>query len=441
MGDRLTAIQDRGEVTRHVGVGVETEHRVRLGQLGGKLRAIPLGQAAHGHDLLGAPGAFELGGLQERVDGVLLGLLDEAAGVDHSDISLGGIIDQQPPLGRQATGQLFGVDLVASATQCDQRHAPSAAGSARGGGRHITIVGGLLLNDRMPDLAPDTIAPDTLARVTELLRRHPLIDGHNDLPWEVRRQSGYDFDQLDLSRLRAGGVGAQFWSVWVPSSLPDGEAVIQTLEQIDAVHQMVARYGDELGFARTADELEAVFESGRIASLLGAEGGHSIGCSLAVLRMLHVLGVRYLTLTHNDNVPWADSATDVPACGGLSPFGVEVVREMNRIGMLVDLSHVSADTMRDALRVSEVPVMFSHSSSRVICDMTRNVPDDVLHTLGRQGGVCMVTFVPDFVSPAAGQWHKEASLAALDAGVKPADHIAFDLFTTTYRKQHAKPTA
>ena len=304
----------------------------------------------------------------------------------------------------------------------------------------------------MPDLAPDTIAPDTLARVTELLRRHPLIDGHNDLAWEAREQSGYNFDELDLSRrvgtthtdlprLRAGGVGAQFWSVWVPSSLPDGAAVIQTLEQVDAVHQMVARYGDQLGFARTADELEAVFASGRIASLIGAEGGHSIGCSLAALRMLHVLGVRYLTLTHNDNVPWADSATDEPVCGGLSAFGVEVVREMNRIGMLVDLSHVSADTMRDALAVSEVPVMFSHSSARVVCDMTRNVPDDVLTTLSQKGGVCMVTFVPDFVSPAAGQWRKEAAAAATKAGVKATDYVAFDLFTATYRKKHAKPTA
>ena len=304
----------------------------------------------------------------------------------------------------------------------------------------------------MPDLAPDTIAPDTLSRVTELLRRHPLIDGHNALLWEAREQSGYNFDRLDLShrlgtthtdlpRLRAGGVGAQFWSVWVPSSLPDGVAVIQTLEQIDAAHQMVARYSDRLGFARTADDLEAVFTSGRIASLMGAEGGHSIGCSLAALRMLYVLGVRYLTLTHNDNVPWADSATDEPACGGLSPFGIEVVREMNRIGMLVDLSHVSADTMRDALRVSEVPVIFSHSSARVICDMTRNVPDDVLTTLGQKDGVCMVTFVPDFVSPAAGQWRKEASLAALKAGVKPTDYLAFDHFTTSYRKKHAKPTA
>jgi len=299
----------------------------------------------------------------------------------------------------------------------------------------------------MPDLAPET-----LARVTDLLRRQPLVDGHNDLAWEVRRQSGYDLDRLDLSqrlttthtdlpRLRDGGVGAQFWSVWVPSTLSDGEAVIQTLEQVDAVHKMVGRYSDQLGFARTADELEAVFASGRIASLMGAEGGHSIGCSMAVLRMLHVLGVRYLTLTHNDNVPWADSATDEPVSGGLSAFGVEVVAEMNRIGMLVDLSHVSADTMRDALRVSEVPVMFSHSSARAVCDMTRNVPDDVLETLGDKDGVCMVTFVPEFVAPAAAEWRKQASAAALEAGVSPTDHIAFSAFAAEYRRQHPKPAA
>ena len=305
----------------------------------------------------------------------------------------------------------------------------------------------LRLNDPMTDLAQDTVA-----RVSELLSRHPLIDGHNDLAWEVRQQVGYDFDRLDLSqrlttthtdlpRLREGGVGAQFWSVWVPCTLPDGAAVIQTLEQIDAVHQMVARYGDHLGFARTADELEAVFASGRIASLMGAEGGHSIGCSLAVLRMLHVLGVRYLTLTHNDNVPWADSATDEPVNGGLSAFGVEVVREMNRIGMLVDLSHVSADTMRDALAVSEVPAIFSHSSARAVCDVARNVPDDVLETLGAKGGVCMVTFVPEFVSLAASQWRKEAAAAALEEGVRPSDHLAFGAFAATYSKQHAKPAA
>lgn len=308
------------------------------------------------------------------------------------------------------------------------------------------------LTGRMPDTAPETPTPATVARVTELLRRHPLIDGHNDLPLQLRLQSGYDFDRLDLSqrlttthtdlpRLYDGCVGAQFWSVWVPSTLTDGAAVIQTLEQVDAVHKMVGRYSDQLGFARTADELEAVFASGRIASLMGAEGGHSIGCSLAVLRMLYVLGVRYMTLTHNDNVPWADSATDEPVTGGLSAFGVEVVREMNRIGMLVDLSHVSADTMRDALRVSEVPVMFSHSSARAVCDTTRNVPDDVLNTLRDNDGVCMVTFVPEFVSPATAQWRKGAAVAALEAGVKTNDHIAFDTFTTAYRQQHAKPTA
>lgn len=314
------------------------------------------------------------------------------------------------------------------------------------------MVGGLRLNDRMPDHPPEAPTPATVARVTELLRKHPLIDGHNDLPLEVRLQTGYDFDRLDLSqrltttqtdlpRLRAGCVGAQFWSVWVPSTLTDGAAVIQTLEQVDAVHKMVGRYADQLGFARTADELEAVFASGRIASLIGAEGGHSIGCSLAVLRMLYVLGVRYMTLTHNDNVPWADSATDEPVTGGLSAFGVEVVREMNRIGMLVDLSHVSADTMRDALRVSEVPVMFSHSSARAVCDTTRNVPDDVLETLRDKDGVCMVTLVPEFVSPATAQWRKEAAVAALASGVKTNDHIAFDTFAATYRQHHAKPTA
>jgi len=314
------------------------------------------------------------------------------------------------------------------------------------------MLGGLRLNDGMPDHAPDALAPDNLARVTDLLRRHPLIDGHNDLPWELRKQSGYDYDRMDLShrlatthtdlpRLRDGGVGAQFWSVWVPTSLADGEAVIQTLEQVDAVHKMVGRYADQLGFARTADELEAVFASGRIASLIGAEGGHSIGCSLAVLRMLHVLGVRYLTLTHNENVPWADSATDERVCGGLSAFGVEVVREMNRIGMLVDLSHVSADTMRDALRVSEVPVMFSHSSARAVCDVTRNVPDDVLETLRDKEGICMVTFVPKFVSPAAAEWHKEAAEAAALVGVKATDHLAYSTFVVTYRTEHPGPAA
>jgi membrane dipeptidase len=309
----------------------------------------------------------------------------------------------------------------------------------------LTVVG-VRLNDRMAD------APTTSARVNELLRSHPLIDGHNDLPWEARTQAGYDFDRLDLStrlttthtdlpRLREGGVGAQFWSVWVPAQLTGDAAVIATLEQVDAVHRMTGRYADQLGFARTADEVEAVFASGRIASLMGAEGGHSIGCSLGTLRLLHVLGVRYMTLTHNDNVAWADSATDEPVHHGLSAFGVEVVREMNRIGMLVDLSHVSADTMRDALRVSEVPVMFSHSSARAVCDMTRNVPDDVLETLRDRRGVCMVTFVPEFVSPAAARWRTEAAEAAREVGVSPTDHLAFAEFTARWGRDRPKPQA
>ena len=298
----------------------------------------------------------------------------------------------------------------------------------------------------MPD------SPATLARVTELLRRHPVVDGHNDLPWEAREQSGYDFDRLDIGgdvattctdvpRLRAGGVGAQFWSVFVPSSLQGDAAVVATLEQVDAVHQMVGRYAGELGFARTADEVERVFASGRIASLMGAEGGHSIGCSLAALRMLYVLGVRYMTLTHNDNVPWADSATDEPVLGGLSAFGVEVVREMNRLGMLVDLSHVSADTMRDALKATEVPVIFSHSSARAVCDVPRNVPDDVLTSLRANNGVCMVTFVPEFVSPVVAAWRREAAAAAAEVGVKSTDYEAFRAFTRDYRVARPKPSA
>ena len=294
-------------------------------------------------------------------------------------------------------------------------------------------------------------AAATAARITALLARHPVVDGHNDLLWEAREQVGYDFDRLDieaggtpthtdLPRLREGGVGGQFWSVFVPASLSGDDAVSATLEQVDAGHQMVARYADRLAFARTADDIEAAWGSGRIASLLGAEGGHSINNSLATLRMLHVLGVRYLTLTHNTNVDWADSATDVPVHGGLSAFGVEVVREMNRIGMLVDLSHVSADTMRDALRVAEVPAIFSHSSARAVCDSPRNAPDDVLESLRANGGVCMVTFVPTFVSPAAAAWRQELNEVSAGQGIMPAD-AAYPDFYDAYALEHPTPRA
>ncbi|MFD0403577.1 dipeptidase [Kitasatospora sp. NPDC127121] len=276
-------------------------------------------------------------------------------------------------------------------------------------------------------------SPTPLDRARALLRTAPVVDGHNDLPWAMREQAGYDLgavdlaadqsDRLhtDLARLAEGGVGAQFWSVYVPTRLAGDHAVSATLEQIDFVHALVERYPDRLRLARTADDMEAARAEGRIASLMGAEGGHSIDCSLATLRALHELGVRYLTLTHNDNVPWADSATDKPVAGGLTRFGEEVVREMNRLGMLVDLSHVSADTMRDALRVTEAPVVFSHSSARAVCDHPRNIPDDVLAQLPANGGVAMATFVPKFILPAAIEWTLAADENMRAHGFHPLD--------------------
>ncbi|WP_432131579.1 dipeptidase [Streptomyces tendae] len=258
----------------------------------------------------------------------------------------------------------------------------------------------------------------SLDRAGELLREFPVVDGHNDLPWALREQVRYDLDardiatdqsahlHTDLARLRSGGVGAQYWSVYVRSDLPG--AVTATLEQIDCVRRLIDRHPGELRAALTAADMEAARAEGRIASLMGAEGGHSIDNSLATLRALYALGVRYMTLTHNDNVAWADSATDEPRVGGLSAFGREVVREMNREGMLVDLSHVAATTMRAALDTSTAPVIFSHSSSRAVCDHPRNIPDDVLERLPANGGMAMVTFVPKFVLQAAVDWTAEA---------------------------------
>jgi membrane dipeptidase len=293
---------------------------------------------------------------------------------------------------------------------------------------------------------------DTSARIRDLLGDHPVVDGHNDLPWEARVRVGYDWDRLDIARpgqpthtdlprLRAGGVGAQFWSVFVPASLQGDAAVTATLEQVDAVHAMTARFAADLALATTVADVERARAQGRIASLMGAEGGHSIDCSMGTLRMLFALGVRYLTLTHNDNVPWADSATDDPVLGGLSPFGREVVREMNRLGMLVDLSHTSADTMRAALDTTQAPVVFSHSSARAVCDHPRNVPDDVLERLAGNGGVCMVTFVPRFVSQAVRDWDRDAAEAAVGSGVDPHDDSALDAFVLERRRTHPRPTA
>ena len=249
----------------------------------------------------------------------------------------------------------------------------------------------------------------TVDRVARVLADAPVFDGHNDIAWALRRQVAYDLDQRDIAgkqptlhtdipRLRDGGVGAQFFSVYVPGTMAGGAAVTATLEQIDCVARIVARYPDTFEAARTAADVRRIMAAGRIAALLGAEGGHSIDCSLGALRMLRRLGVAYMTLTHNQNVPWADSATDEPAVGGLNNFGRDVVREMNRVGMLVDLSHVAPPTMHAALDVSTAPVIFSHSSCRALTDHPRNVPDDVLARLSGNGGVQMVTFVPHFVS-------------------------------------------
>lgn len=288
--------------------------------------------------------------------------------------------------------------------------------------------------------------------VTDVLRRAPVADGHNDLMWALRELSGYDLaatpldrplaaTHTDLPRLRRGGVGAQFWSVFVPAQLPGGDAVTATLEQVDAVVRATQTYPGDLVLARSADEIEQAWASGRIASLMGAEGGHSIDGSLAVLRLLGALGVGYLTLTHNDNVPWADSATDVPVHHGLSAFGREVVRELNRLGMFVDLSHVSADTMRDALSVTQSPVIFSHSSAYAVCDSPRNVPDDVLVTLAGQGGLCMVTFVPKFVNQEVCDWDRVCQEEALAAGVRPQDVTSYAPFAEEFRSRVPEPPA
>ncbi|MFJ5234858.1 dipeptidase [Kitasatospora sp. NPDC088391] len=264
---------------------------------------------------------------------------------------------------------------------------------------------------------PDDDSPR--ARAALALRRTPVVDGHNDLPVALRARTGGSVEGLDahrpelhtdLPRLRAGGVGAQFWSVYVPSDLPEPEAAVATLEQLDLVHRLIARYPDRLRAAATAEQAEAAIADGRIASLLGIEGGHSLASSLGVLRAYARLGVRYLTLTHNHNTPWADSATDAPGVGGLSVPGLAVVAELNRIGVLVDLSHTAESTQRAALAASTAPVIFSHSSCRAVTDHPRNVSDEVLALLADNGGVVQLTFVPDFVSAEAAAWR--AGLAA-----------------------------
>jgi membrane dipeptidase len=278
--------------------------------------------------------------------------------------------------------------------------------------------------------------PARVERARKILDASPLIDGHNDLPWEIRKRYQNHFDKIDLKagtakldppmhtdipRLRQGGVGGQFWSVYIPVEIQGADAVQAVMEQIDDVHRLAERYPETFEIARTADDVARIHKAGRIASLPGMEGGHSIHNSLAALRLLYAAGARYMTLTHSKNTDWADSATDEPKHGGLTRFGEEVVREMNRLGMLVDLSHVSPEAMRKAIAASRAPVIFSHSSARALVDHARNVPDDVLALMPKNGGVVMVTFVPSFVSEAVRAWNaledgEEARLKALYPG-------------------------
>jgi membrane dipeptidase len=286
----------------------------------------------------------------------------------------------------------------------------------------------------------------------ELLSRFPLVDGHNDLAWELREAGHEDlssadlaspvpFTHTDLPRIAAGGLGAQFWSVYVPATLPGDRAVPATLEQVDLVRRMICRYSGVLELALTAADVDRIFAAGKVASLIGAEGGHSIASSMGVLRTLYRIGVRYLTLTHNANVPWADSATDEPKAGGLTAFGREVVREMQRLGMLVDLSHVSPATMSDALEVAEAPVIFSHSSARALCDHPRNVPDEILARLPANDGVCMVTFVPSFVSPACRDWENDLSAEMERRGLEPWDWALRARVRQEWVMGHPRPAA
>ena len=291
--------------------------------------------------------------------------------------------------------------------------------------------GALALISRDPAAAESTPSSAGTALVAKVLADMPVIDGHNDLPWEIRERFASNLDAVDLKhntallpraadadgdqtplmtdipRLRSGGVGAQFWSVWVPTDSKDATAVQLTVEQIDLVKRMAAHYPGDLAMAYTAADIVRIEHAHEIASLIGVEGGHQINNSLAVLRQLYDLGARYMTLTHSMNTAWADSATDAPAHNGLTAFGRAVVGEMNRLGMLVDLSHVSPKTMKDALEVTQAPVIFSHSGARALIDHPRDVPDDVLAMVARNHGIVMVNFFPGYVSQERDRWDAE----------------------------------
>ena len=286
--------------------------------------------------------------------------------------------------------------------------------------RNLILLAALL---SAAPLSAQPIAPTVQARIDRILKRTPLIDGHNDIAEQLAENYKRSIDGLasgtdtrspkplmtDMARLHRGRVGGQFWSVYIDGAITGDEAIRQTIEQIDVVRRMIDAYPKELELASTADDVVRIHKAGRIASMIGVEGGRQIGGSLAALRQFYNLGARYMTLTHNQTTEWADSATDEPKYDGLSPFGVTVVHEMNRLGMLVDLSHVAPATMKDAIAASRAPVIFSHSSAQAVGGHPRNVPDEVLRLLPANGGVIMVNFVPPFLSDAVWRWGAEKS--------------------------------
>lgn len=289
-----------------------------------------------------------------------------------------------------------------------------------------------------------------MAHAQQLLKAVPLIDGHNDLPWAMRQYANAPLDidaydltkptpgHTDLARLRAGGIGGQFWSVYIPGDMRDSGYARVQLEQIDIARRVIERYSGDMQWALTAQQLRDAHRAGKIGSLLGMEGGHAIENSLGALRAFYDLGVRYMTLTHNVTLDWADAAGDAQRHGGLTPFGREVVREMNRLGMLVDLSHVSPGVMSHALDVTEAPVIFSHSNARAVTDVPRNVPDSILRRLPANGGVVMVTFVPGFASQRIADWNAQLNRVRRSAGDDPDAQFRA---VAAFRTDNPVPTA
>ncbi len=312
----------------------------------------------------------------------------------------------------------------------------------------LTAVPLIRADDPKPKSRPPVVVtPEALAIQAEAI----LVDGHNDLPWQFRAKKDFSFAKIDITknqpglhtdlpRMKKGGVGAQFWAAYVSAEVrPRSVSVKETLEQIDIIHRMVKSHPADLEMAYAVDDILRIRKAGKIASLIGVEGGHSIDNSLGVLRCFYQLGVRYMTLTHSETLDWADSATDKPKNNGLSPFGEEVVREMNRLGMLVDLSHVSADTMKHVLRITQVPVIFSHSSAYALAEHPRNVPDDVLKLVKVNNGVVMVNFYPGFILPEAVRMSKSNSEIYRELEKKYPEEKEREVVWKQYQKEHPLP--